>query len=77
MLPQPKHLSCPQPEHSSRPQPEHLPALLQGDDANVKAAQEALLGRAKANSDAQKGQYDHSAEDNKLGESLFQNGYVY
>eukprot|EP00891_Asterochloris_glomerata_P006820 jgi/Astpho2/6820/e_gw1.00105.35.1_t len=49
----------------------------QGDDANVKAAQEALLGRAKANSDAQKGQYEPSAEDKKLGESMYQKGYVY
>ena len=59
------------------PQPEHSSDLLQGDDANVKVAQEALLGRAKANSDAQKGQYEPSAEDKKLGESMYQKGYVY
>jgi len=49
----------------------------QGEDGNIQAAQEALLARAKANSDAQLGQYKATAEDKKLGESMYQKGYVY
>jgi fructose-bisphosphate aldolase class I len=49
----------------------------QGEEGNIKAAQDALLSRAKANSDAQLGQYQATAEDKKLGESMYQKGYVY
>lgn len=49
----------------------------QGEEGNIKAAQDALLARAKANSDAQRGQYEATAEDKKLGESMYQKGYVY
>ena len=40
-------------------------------------AQEALLVRAKANSDAQKGQYDPSTESAEAGKSLYEKGYKY
>ena len=48
-----------------------------GDPANKQAAQEALLVRAKANSDAQLGQYDPSKESADAGKSLYEKGYKY
>jgi fructose-bisphosphate aldolase class I len=49
----------------------------QGEEKNFKAAQEALLKRAKANSEAQLGKYDPSTEDSSAGESTYEKGYVY
>lgn len=49
----------------------------QGEPANLQKAQEALLVRAKANSDAQKGQYDPSTESAEAGKSLYEKGYKY
>jgi fructose-bisphosphate aldolase class I len=49
----------------------------QGDSNNVQAAQEALLKRAKANSQAQLGQYDASSESAEAGERTYEKGYVY
>jgi len=49
----------------------------QGKPENVKAAQEALLKRAKANSDAQQGKYDPSTESKSAGEGMYEKGYVY
>jgi fructose-bisphosphate aldolase class I len=49
----------------------------QGEDANVKAAQDALLKRAKANSMAQLGKYDSSIEDASADQRTFEKGYVY
>lgn len=50
----------------------------QGKPENVKAGQEALLKRAKANSDAQLGKYDPSTEGNtEAAKSLFEKGYKY
>merc|ERR1712147_376844 len=48
-----------------------------GDDANLKAGQDALMVRAKANGDAQLGKYtgDAATEDSK--KTLFQAGYTY
>jgi len=48
-----------------------------GDDANLKAAQDALMLRAKANSDAQLGKYtgDAATEDSK--KTLYEAGYTY
>jgi hypothetical protein len=40
-----------------------MPPSAQGKPENVPAAQAALLKRAKANSDAQQGKYEPSAED--------------
>jgi fructose-bisphosphate aldolase class I len=49
-----------------------------GKPENVKPAQEALLRRAKANSDAQRGQYDPSTEGSTAAaESMYQKGYQY
>jgi len=48
-----------------------------GKEENVKAAQEALLKRAAANSAAQMGQYDPSKEAKSASEGMFQKGYVY
>ncbi len=50
---------------------------MQGQPENKQAAQQALLKRAKANSDAQKGQYDPSTESSEAGERTFEKGYVY
>jgi fructose-bisphosphate aldolase class I len=47
-----------------------------GKDENVKAGQEALLARAKANSDAQLGTYQGSS-DEAANESLFIPSYSY
>jgi len=47
-----------------------------GVPANKEAAQAALMVRAKANGEAQLGQYKGST-DASAKESLFQKGYVY
>lgn len=49
----------------------------QGRPENVEAAKEALLKRAKANSQAQLGKYDPSIESAEAGERTFEKGYVY
>ena len=49
----------------------------QGEKKNEKAAQEALLLRAQANSKAQQGQYDPSLESEGAGEKLYEKGYKY
>ena len=49
----------------------------QGNDSNRDSAQEALLRRAKANSDAQMGQYSAEGEDKSAGEGMFEAGYTY
>jgi len=48
-----------------------------GDDANIKAGQDALMVRAKANSQAQLGKYsgDAATEDSK--KTLYEKGYTY
>jgi len=48
-----------------------------GDDANIKAGQDAFMVRAKANSDAQLGKYtgDAATEDSK--KTLYEKGYTY
>jgi len=48
-----------------------------GEDKNIKAAQDALMVRAKANSDAQLGKYtgDAATEDSK--KTLYEKGYTY
>jgi hypothetical protein len=51
--------------------------VTQGDAANKDAAQQALLKRAKANSDAQLGKYDPATEGAEAGERTFEKGYVY
>jgi fructose-bisphosphate aldolase class I len=48
---------------------------LQGKPENLKAAQDALLKRAKANSDAQLGQYDPSNESSDAGQRTYEKGY--
>ncbi|CAK0785074.1 hypothetical protein CVIRNUC_008280 [Coccomyxa viridis] len=48
-----------------------------GQPENKQVAQEALLKRAKANSQAQRGQYDPSTESKEAGERTFEKGYVY
>jgi len=45
-----------------------------GKDENIKQAQDALIVRAKANSDAQLGKYSGSGE---AGKSLYQKNYTY
>ena len=52
-------------------------AYLQGEKKNEKAAQEALLQRAQANSQAQLGKYDPSLESEGAGEKLYEKGYKY
>jgi fructose-bisphosphate aldolase class I len=47
-----------------------------GQEANVAAGQEALLVRAKANSEAQLGKYQGST-DKTANESLFEASYSY
>lgn len=47
-----------------------------GKDENIKAGQEALLVRAKANSEAQLGTYEGST-DKSANESLFEASYSY
>lgn len=51
------------------------PTTQQGKPENIKAAQEALLKRAKANSDAQLGQYDPANESAEAGERTYEKGY--
>jgi len=48
-----------------------------GDDANLKAAQDALIVRAKANSEAQLGKYDGSAASEESKKTLYEKGYTY
>ena len=49
----------------------------QGKTENVKASQDALLKRAKANSDAQQGKYDAAGESKEAGKGMYEKGYVY
>ena len=49
----------------------------QGQDENRDAAQQALLRRAKANSDAQKGSYSPEGEDKSAAEGMYEKGYTY
>jgi fructose-bisphosphate aldolase class I len=48
-----------------------------GEEANFVAAQQALLKRAKANSDAQLGKYDPSSESTEAGQGMYEKGYTY
>merc|ERR1719216_723787 len=48
-----------------------------GEDANVAAAQAALLKRGKANSEANLGKYDGWAADESAKASLYEKGYTY
>jgi len=48
-----------------------------GEAANVKAAQEALLKRGKANSEANLGKYTGWAADESAKASLYEKGYTY
>eukprot|EP00803_Ostreobium_quekettii_P009087 evm.model.scf_515.5 EVM.evm.TU.scf_515.5 scf_515:31018-32755(+) len=49
----------------------------QGDASNSKAAQEALIKRAKANSMAQLGKYDPAEESAEAGKGMYEKGYTY
>jgi len=49
----------------------------QGNPANVDAAQKSLLARAKANSDAQLGQYTMDGEAASAAEGMYEKGYTY
>ena len=49
----------------------------QGKPENVKASQDALLKRAKANSEAQLGKYDAAGESKEAGKGMYEKGYVY
>jgi len=49
----------------------------QGKEENANKAQEALLKRAKANSQAQLGKYSPTDEDKAAAEGMYQKGYVY
>jgi fructose-bisphosphate aldolase class I len=49
----------------------------QGKPENVAAAQQALLKRAKANSDAQLGKYDSSSESAEAAQRTYEKGYKY
>ena len=46
--------------------------VVQGEEQNLQAAQQALLKRAKANSMAQLGKYDPSLESADAGERTFE-----
>jgi len=48
-----------------------------GEEGNVKIAQEALLRRAKANSDAQQGKYDAAGESKEAAKGMYEKGYTY
>lgn len=48
-----------------------------GEEGNFKAAQEALIGRAKANSEAQLGKYSGAGESAEAGKGMYEKGYVY
>lgn len=43
----------------------------------MKIAQEALLRRAKANSDAQQGKYDAAGESKEAAKGMYEKGYTY
>ena len=43
----------------------------------MKAAQDALLKRAKANSDAQQGKYDPASDGKEAAQGMYEKGYVY
>ena len=49
----------------------------QGKDENIETAQKVFLSRAKANSDAQLGEYDGSAATEDSKASLHVKNYVY
>eukprot|EP00882_Tetradesmus_deserticola_P000012 GHRQ01000013.1.p1 GENE.GHRQ01000013.1~~GHRQ01000013.1.p1 ORF type:complete len:419 (+),score=191.25 GHRQ01000013.1:124-1257(+) len=49
----------------------------QGKPENLQAGQEALLKRAKANSDAQQGKYDPSNESADASQRTYEKGYKY
>jgi len=49
----------------------------QGKPENIAAAQQALLKRAKANSDAQLGKYDPSSESAEAAQGMYEKGYTY
>jgi fructose-bisphosphate aldolase, class I len=49
----------------------------QGQDENRDSAQQALLRRAKANSEAQLGQYSPEGEDKSAAEGMYEKGYTY
>jgi len=48
-----------------------------GEEANADAAQQALLKRAKANSDAQLGKYTPEGEDAEAAKGMYEKGYTY
>jgi len=48
-----------------------------GKEENVKAAQDILLARAKANSLAQLGKYTGEGESEEAKEGMFVKGYTY
>ena len=48
-----------------------------GEEANFQAAQEALLGRAKANSNAQLGKYTADGESAEAAKGMYEKGYQY
>lgn len=49
----------------------------QGQDGNREAAQQALLRRAKANSEAQLGKYTPEGEDASAAQGMYEKGYTY
>merc|ERR1719356_421870 len=49
----------------------------QGLEENKKAAQDALMVRAKANSAAQPGKYDASGESAEAAQGMYEKGYTY
>ena len=51
--------------------------VVQGNDDNRQSAQEALLRRAKANSEAQLGKYTPEGEDKSAAEGMYEAGYTY
>lgn len=48
-----------------------------GEEGNIKAAQDALLTRAEANSLAQLGKYDPSNESEEAKKGMYEKGYTY
>lgn len=68
--------NSPVPRWTSRPQPAHA-WRVQGESKNKQVAQEALLKRASANSNAQLGKYDPSTESEDAGKRLYEKGYKY
>lgn len=69
--PTPPPCPCRYHHHHTPPKP-HPP---QGKPENLQVAQEALLKRAKANSDAQLGQYNPANESADAGERTYEKGY--